>query len=260
MNKHIIYFCIIIFVFIFHLLWIGCNSSSFQNYLSNAEIKTKFQNENKALKRGQEIWFDPGVGSNGLACESCHPKGELTNAESYPRYKHVLRTMASISMTHNFAVVNESKGEPWEIGSFDANALVLYVKALANGKSMRMARPNTYKKEWVSKGRNLFSNTKLGSNGKSCASCHTNEENDSIHFKVKRLKTLKGSAAIHPKYSFRRKEVSIIEQEINFCIKNYLDGELLKLNEEKMIALLCYVTSLSEGKKVSVIKIQEPKR
>ncbi len=241
-------------IFVFVLL--NCHSSSIKNDLSDAELAIAVKHEKQAFVRGQEIWFDPQIGSNGLSCESCHPHGEMTNAETYPRYKHVLRTMSSLSMTHNFAVVNESKGKPWEIGSYDANSLVLYVKALANGKKIQMAWPKKFKKNWIEKGKAAFFNSGLGTNGKNCASCHAenNDEQNIIHKQMTR--NLKGIAAFYPRYSFRRSEVSILEQEINYCIEKYLKGKPQIFDSETIIALLSYLTSLSEGRKIEVSKIE----
>ncbi|MDZ7318857.1 MAG: hypothetical protein ONB11_06860, partial [candidate division KSB1 bacterium] len=147
----------------------GCGSQGAQRKKAEPKSEKALAAEQQALAKGRQMWFDPNLGSNGRSCESCHPHGEITRAENYPRYKHVLRTMATLSMTHNFAVVNESKGQPWELGSDDANALVLYVTFLANGKTIRMEGPKDYKDDWVNQGKAIFLDNRLGSNGLSCA-------------------------------------------------------------------------------------------
>ncbi len=227
-----------------------------KNFLnrSPAELKIAFEAEQKALARGKEIWFDPNIGTNGRNCESCHPDGEMTNAEAYPRYKHILRTMATISMTHNFAVVNESKGKPWEIGSYDANALVLYVTYLANGKKIRMSQPYSYKNECVSKGKILFSDSLFGRSQKSCASCHSVKNNKVTQKNKLLVPGLKGVAAYYPRYSFRQQRVVLLEQEILFCLNKYLNHSEIPLDDERIVALCCFLTSISEGKRISVAK------
>ena len=200
------------------------------------------------------MWFNSELGSNGRSCESCHPGGEMTRAENYPRYKHILHTMATISMTHNFAVVNESKGNPWELGSYDANALALFVTSMANSKKIEMAWPLEYKKEWVEKGRLAFSDTTLGSNKMSCQSCHENGKGNSQNIKDKIPTSLKGTSGTYPRYSFEIGKVITLEQQVNYCIENYLKGDPLPLDDKTIVALCSYLTALSEGKKISVAR------
>ncbi len=179
----------------------------------------------------------------------------MTRAKSYPRYKHILRTMATLSMTHNFAVVNESKGKPWELGSYDANALVLYVMSLANGKPIQMAWPQKYRDEWINRGRIAFADTNFGNNSQSCESCHLKGGKKKNFVNSKVIPNLKGIAATYPKYSIEQGKVITLEQQVNYCLENYLDGLPLPLDDVTIVAFCCYLTSLSEGKKIAVARL-----
>ena len=237
------------------MLKINCLWSDVQRYQNAKQIDLARLSEQKALERGKKIWFDPNIGTIKRNCESCHPKGHLTNAETYPRYKHVLNTMATLSMTHNFAVVNESKGNAWELGSEDANTLALFVKSLANGKKIRMAQPNKFKNEWINRGKSAFKSLKLSTTEQTCESCHLKGGKKHGFYDGKmRIPNLKGVAATYPKYSFKLNRIITLEQQINYCIKKHLNGNPLPLNDETIVALCCYLTSLSEGKKVSVAR------
>ncbi len=234
------------------VLILNCSSKKIRRYEDPAKAEIARSEELKALERGRDIWFDPNTGTNGRSCESCHPDGEMTNAEQYPRYKHILRTMATLSMTHNFAVVNESKGTAWELGSYDANALVLYVKSLANGKPIHMAWPKKYRDEWISQGKIAFNNPGVGTNNLSCASCHQNKGQKQQVVQREPAPKLKGIAAIYPRYSFEQEKVITLEQQVNYCIEEKLYGTPLPLDSETIVAICCYVTSLSKGKKIVV--------
>ena len=229
-----------------------CGSSYIRQFNDPAQAEIAKQKELKALARGRDIWMDPNTGTNGRSCESCHENGRMTNAEAYPRYKHILRTMATLSITHNFAVVNESKGKPWELGSADANALVLYVKSLANRKTINMAWPKTLKKEWVKRGKIAFHDPNLGRNDRTCSSCHDKRKKNENTGIANPVQELTGVAATFPRYSFELKKVITLEQQVNYCIKNKLAAAPLPLDDETIVALCCYVTSLSEGKRVAV--------
>jgi sulfur oxidation c-type cytochrome SoxA len=234
------------------VLILNCSSTKIRRYEDPAKAEIARSEELKALERGKEIWFNPNTGTNGRSCESCHPDGEMTNAEQYPRYKQILRTMATLSMTHNFAVVNESKGKAWEVGSYDANALVLYVKFLANGKPIHMAWPKKYRDDWISQGKIAFNNPDIGTNNLSCASCHQNNGKKQQVVHREPAPKLTGIAATYPRYSFEQEKVITLEQQVNYCIEKKLSGTPLPLDNETIVAICCYVTSLSKGKKIAV--------
>lgn len=237
-------------------LLLYCGSTYVRRFENPARAEIARQQELKALARGREIWFDPNTGTNERSCESCHPKGEMTSAESYPRYKHILRTMATLSMTNNFAVVNESKGKPWQLGSSDANALVLYVKSLANNKTIRMAPPQKYKDEWVNRGKMAFNDLSLGTNNLACSNCHKKNNNNEKNIQNSVVGNLNGIAATFPRYSFAQKKVITLEQQINYCLESKMQGSPLPLDDETIVALCCYITSLSEGKKIAVASLK----
>ncbi len=213
------------------------------------------QEEQKALARGKAIWYDTKLGSNGFSCESCHENGVDTNAELYPRYKHILRTVATLSMTHNFAVVRESKGRPWEIGSDDANALVLFVVSFANGKPMRMTEPRSIHQQCIRRGDSLFHHAELGKNQLTCAHCH--ERSKAKRWEVEGAEqgpTLRGIAAFYPRYRSELGKVATLEQQINYCIVKRQAGAGLPLDSEEIVGLCCYLASISRGKKISVAR------
>jgi sulfur oxidation c-type cytochrome SoxA len=240
------------------LLLSNCGSTNkIQRYSDPSQAELVRNEELKTLSRGKVIWFDPNTGTNGRSCESCHPGGEMTNSESYPRYKHVLRTMATLSMTHNFAVVNESKGRPWELGSEEANALVLFVMSLANGKPIRMAWPKEYRNEWINRGKAAFIDSSLGTNRLSCQSCHQEGGKRKNFSAGKMTPELKGIAATYPQYSFVYQKVITLEQQVNYCIEQHLKGAPLPLDDQTIVALCCYLTSLSEGTKINVARFKE---
>lgn len=243
-------------VMTFSIFLAGCGSQVAPRKKAGPISEQARAAEQQALARGRQMWFDPNLGSNGRSCESCHPNGDITRAENYPRYKHVLRTMATLSMTHNFAVVNESKGKPWELGSAEANALVLYVTFLANGKAIRMEGPDDYKDEWVNQGKSAFFNSQIGSNGMSCANCHSGTRTKNPTTGSQPSIPLKGVAARYPQYRQFMNNVVTLEQQINWCIETQLNGTPLPLDDKTIVALCCYLTALSEGKKIAVAKIQ----
>jgi thiosulfate dehydrogenase len=250
--RHLYFSSIIMSLFALSVITLNCSSSDVQLDLKSPEFQMASLKEKAAYERGQEIWLNSQLGRNGRSCESCHPSGDLTNAYSYPKYKGILERVATLSLTHNFAVVNENKGDPWVIGSDDANSLILFVKSLSNGRKVQMGWPREMRDQCIEKGKRLFSATELGTNGKSCNSCHVDGGKKEFVFNDQHYGSLRSIAARYPRYSFRNGRLVTIEQEINYCIAHYLANDQVMLDDENLVALVCYVTSLSEGKKVRV--------
>lgn len=235
------------------IILLFCCSAKKQRLTVTATNEISVLEERKALERGKAIWYNTTLGTNGFSCESCHENGMDTNAELYPRYKHILRTVATLSMTHNFAVVRESKGKPWELGSEDANALVLFVTSFANGKPMKMTEPKSIHKQWIARGDSIFHDVNLGANQRSCATCHERIKNKNRGFtEAESGPLLRGVAALYPRYRHELGRVVTLEQQINYCIETRQSGAPLPLDSEKIVALCCYLAYLSQGKKIAV--------
>ncbi|RBL99013.1 hypothetical protein C3R74_12065 [Acidithiobacillus ferridurans] len=70
----------------------------------------------------------------------------------------------------------------------------------------------------------------------------------------KSIPSLIGAAATFPHYNKRAGRVITLDMQVNSCIKNALLGKALPYDSKKMVALVSYLTSLSQGKKIDVIK------
>ncbi len=97
-------------------------------------------------------------------------------------------------------------------------------------------------------GKDLF-NKVDGKAKKSCASCHT---------KSGPGKSLKGKAATYPKYVGMTKKVQSLQTMINYCRVNALKAKKYNLKKDKMMQMVTYIKSLSNGKRVNV-KVKHPK-
>ncbi len=85
----------------------------------------------------------------------------------------------------------------------------------------------------VEKGKALFNDPSLGTNGKSCSSCHPGGSN---------INGQKNS------FTIMGKKQATVKEAINFCVKMALKGKPLKEDSEKMENLAAYVKTL-KGKK-----------
>lgn len=86
----------------------------------------------------------------------------------------------------------------------------------------------------VEKGRSLFNDTSLGTNNKSCNSCHPGGEN------------IDGNKE---KYIIFGKTQNSLEDAVNFCIEMALEGKPLDKDSEEMKDMVAYLRSLGTKKK-----------
>jgi cytochrome c len=86
----------------------------------------------------------------------------------------------------------------------------------------------------VGKGKSLFNDSNLGTNGKSCNSCHAGGMN------------IDGSKET---FSILGSEQESVENAVNFCIEMALNGKPLGQDSEKMNDMVSYLKTLKVKKK-----------
>lgn len=88
----------------------------------------------------------------------------------------------------------------------------------------------------VKEGRKLWTSPALGTNGVSCAQCHPNAANT--------------HPETYPKFQKQLGKVAPIQEMINWCLKNPLEGQPLAIDDPLMTALQAYVTYERRGVKL----------
>ena len=88
----------------------------------------------------------------------------------------------------------------------------------------------------VKKGRDLWTSPELGTNGVACAQCHPNAANT--------------HPETYPKFQQQLGRVIAIRDMINWCIQQPLEGEPLKLDDPKMVAIEAYIAWERRGVKI----------
>ncbi len=79
----------------------------------------------------------------------------------------------------------------------------------------------------VQKGRALWTDGALGTNGVACAQCHPNAANT--------------HPETYPKFQKQLGKVIALREMINWCLRNPLEGKELAANDPKMVAIEAYV-------------------
>ena len=85
--------------------------------------------------------------------------------------------------------------------------------------------------EAVAKGREAFNDTTLGTNGKSCATCHKPED-------------LKGVAERYPQFAVKLGRVVVLQEWLRMMVEVKLEGQPLPPGDSRATALEAYLKSL----------------
>ncbi len=76
-----------------------------------------------SVQHGKELFNDPGLGTNGRTCNTCHPDGaKLDQAAG--------RT--DLAGMINGCIVVNLKGKALAVDSSDMQSLIMYIRSLAN--------------------------------------------------------------------------------------------------------------------------------
>ncbi len=89
----------------------------------------------------------------------------------------------------------------------------------------------------VKRGREAFTDPKLGSNGVVCAQCHPNGANT--------------HPETYPKFQKQLGRVAELWEMVNWCIQNPLEGEPLAADDPRMIALQAYINWERRGARLA---------
>lgn len=123
-----------------------------------------------------------------------------------------------------------------------AGAVALWVGAAATAQADPFTKKDV--QEWqqeymttVKQGRELFTDSKLGTNGVVCAQCHPNAANT--------------HPETYPKFQKQLGRVVPMWEMINWCIRNPLEGKDLAADDPRMIALQSYITWERRGVKLA---------
>ena len=106
-----------------------------------------------------------------------------------------------------------------------------------NFKAADLTRWHSEYMSTVKKGRALFTDPNLGTNGVVCGQCHPNAANT--------------HPETFPKFQQQIGQVVPLWMMINWCIRNPLEGKELAADDPRMLALQAYITQERRGVKLT---------
>jgi cytochrome c len=106
------------------------------------ELVRKTREEtDKVIARGEMLWKDRQLGTNGQNCNMCHPSGAATHPETFPKYKQQFRRVVTVQEFINWCVVAAMRGDSLEIGSAELTALEAFQANANRGQTMEIGVP-----------------------------------------------------------------------------------------------------------------------
>ena len=80
----------------------------------------------QVVQKGRELWTDPKLGKNGVACAQCHPNAANSHPETYPKFQKQIGKVITLPEMINWCIRNPLEGQPLPVDSPEMTALVAY--------------------------------------------------------------------------------------------------------------------------------------
>jgi thiosulfate dehydrogenase len=105
----------------------------------------------------------------------------------------------------------------------------------------------------IAQGKQLFTHSSFGGNGRACQSCHLSGGTTSGRLpNGKEIPSLANAAAIFPRYSAKQHKVIQLSDQVRSCVANAIKGKPPAYGSEQLNSLVSYLTSLSQGKPIDM--------
>ena len=93
-----------------------------------------------AVAKGDALWHDGKLGSNGLACGNCHPDGSATNPHTWPKFQTNLGKVGTLRDMINWCIAVPMQGKPLALDSNDMVAMEAYATYMHQGVKIDLAK------------------------------------------------------------------------------------------------------------------------
>ena len=86
-----------------------------------------------AVAKGDALWHDGKLGTNGLACANCHPDASAANPETWPKFQTNLGKVATLRDMINWCIRIPLADEALALDSDEMIALEAYATYMSRG-------------------------------------------------------------------------------------------------------------------------------
>ena len=87
----------------------------------------------QVVQKGRELWTDPKLGKNGVACAQCHPNAANSHPETYPKFQKQIGKVIALRDMINWCLRNPLEGKPLALDDPQMIAIEAYVMSERKG-------------------------------------------------------------------------------------------------------------------------------
>ncbi len=122
------------------LVSFGALSTLYMAHARKPFTKEEIELMNKELlelvKKGDELWHSPKLGTNGLTCANCHPDAAFSNPNTFPKFQPNLGKVATFREMVNWCITRPLEGKALPEDSEEMRALEAYAYYMYRGKKL----------------------------------------------------------------------------------------------------------------------------
>lgn len=78
------------------------------------------------VAKGDALWHDSSLGTNGLACGNCHPDGSASNPHTFPKFQSNLGKVGTLREMINWCILVPLQGKMLPLDSDEMVAMEAY--------------------------------------------------------------------------------------------------------------------------------------
>jgi thiosulfate dehydrogenase len=94
----------------------------------------------ESVAKGDALWHDGKLGTNGLACGNCHPDGSASNPHTFPKFQSNLGKVGTLREMINWCITVPMQGKPLASDSDDMIAMEAYATYTHRGIAIAPAK------------------------------------------------------------------------------------------------------------------------
>jgi hypothetical protein len=94
----------------------------------------------RMIDTGYKLFHSPELGTNGVACDMCHPDASNTHPETYPKFQTQLKEVVLLRDMINWCIENPLEGTPLNHDDPKMKALEAYMLSARKGTPMEAGK------------------------------------------------------------------------------------------------------------------------
>lgn len=104
--------------------------------LTPEEIATQNKEHMAVVKQGDDLWHDSSLGTNGLACATCHPDGAAVGPQTFPKYQLDMGQVVTLRDIINWCILIPMQGPPLDVNGPQMKAMEAYAYYMSRGMKL----------------------------------------------------------------------------------------------------------------------------